>query len=157
MSEEKQPRVIAFNFASSFVKGNQYLDLIVRSFVHFGIFTLLTVLFRVYEQANLYYLVGFSIMYTLLEYVFKPMVLRNHITLIVQTFGIVYYMLYVVIFYGLILFIPYEFFIFEHASQLMTFVLCFSIIRFILSFMITIDLRKGGNSYVNNKKPEGRL
>jgi hypothetical protein len=136
--EGKKPRkrsVIAIEFGSIF-HHNPWLNLLGYFVLNMTvIYTVLTV-FQFGEFNTLLTVILFSLSYTLLEFAFRTYVLMRHFTIVLKTFGFIFYFGYLIIFYLLNAHVFIENVAIYDEVSIVVFVGMFILTRYIISKLI---------------------
>jgi|GEM_PF-1478479 hypothetical protein len=139
--KSKMPRMITVEFGGVF-----HPNLIVNTVFYFILnLAIMSILFEVTSFAvyqKSLFIIMFVAAYTVIEMMFRVYMMTNHLRLVFKTFGLIFYIGYLFIFYVLDSFVFDRYLYFIHETLLVVFVAIFAIVRYIISFYIRRNFRK---------------
>lgn len=137
----KMPKMITIEFGGVF-----HPNLIVNTLFYFILnLAIMSVLFELLSFAvyqDSIYIIMFVAAYTLLEMMFRIYMMMHHLRLVFKTFGLIFYIGYLFIFYVLDTFVFERYLYFLNETLLVVFVAIFALIRYVISFYIRQNFRK---------------
>lgn len=135
------PKMITIEFGGAF-----HPNLIVNTVFYFILnLAIMSVLFEMLSFAvyqDSIFIIMFVAVYTLLEMIFRIYMMTHHLRLVFKTFGLIFYIGYLFIFYLLDMFVFERYLYFLNETLLVVFVAIFALIRYIISFYIRQNFRK---------------
>lgn len=135
------PQMITVEFGGVF-----HPNLIVNTVFYFILnLAIMSILFEITSFAvyqNTVFIIMFVATYTVIEMMFRVYMMTSHLRLVFKTFGIIFYIGYLFIFYVLDSFVFDRYLYFIHETLLVVFVAMFALIRYIISFYIRQNFRK---------------
>ncbi|MFK5883219.1 MAG: hypothetical protein QM489_02645 [Candidatus Izemoplasma sp.] len=137
----KKPRnLIAIEFGGIF-HHNMFINMAFNYLINFTLFYIIIESFGFAEFSSIYYLLGFILIYTIVEQLYKAYVLLHHFKIVLKSMGFVFYFGYVAMFYILDVYIFRSDFSFVNEVLLVVSVALFTIARYTLSTIIRKRLR----------------
>jgi len=139
--KSKMPKMITIEFGGVF-----HPNLIVNTVFYFILnLAIMSILFEVLSFAvyqDSIFIIMFVAAYTLLEMMFRIYMMTHHLRLVFKTFGLIFYIGYLFIFYILDSFVFDRYLYFLNETLLVVFVAIFALIRYVISFYIRQNFRK---------------
>lgn len=142
--KQKRPRrpILAIEFGAVF-HPNKYINLAFMAIINFVLAFFVLEVFEFAEYHDeIVILLMLMAMYTILEEVYRNMVLRFYFTWIIKSFGSIFFFGYLLIFFILDQYIFGQEFNFTNGTLLAFFVLIFVIVRYVFSANIRKFLRR---------------
>lgn len=139
--KSKMPKMITIEFGGVF-HPNLIVNTVFYFILNLAIMSILFELlsFAVYQDSI--FIIMFVAAYTLLEMMFRIYMMTHHLKLVFKTFGLIFYIGYLFIFYVLDSFVFDRYLYFLNETLLVVFVAIFAFIRYIISFYIRQNFRK---------------
>ncbi len=135
-------RVFAIEFGGVY-HTNQMINFIFGYLLNLTLIFLVIELFNFASYDSLYVLLGVTLVFSVLEALFRVYVFSHHFKWILRTFGTLFYFAYVIIFYAIDRYLFVESFRFVNETLLVFFVLIFALLRYGVGMMIRRYLRQG--------------
>jgi hypothetical protein len=137
----KKKGFIAIEFGGVF-HHNLYINFVFTFILNLTLAFILIQIFHFASYDSIIYITLFLLGYTLVESVFRIYVLMNHFQLIVKSLGFVFFFGYVFIFFALDQYIFGETVSFINETLFVVFVGMFTIVRYVLSYLLRQNFRK---------------
>lgn len=137
----KKKGFIAIEFGGVF-HHNLYINFIFTFILNLTLIFLLIEIFSFAKYDSIIYIVLYSLVFTLIEYIFRIYVLMNHFQFIVKSLGFVFFFGYVIIFFFIDQYLFINTITFMNETVFVVFVGLFSIIRYVLSYLLRQNFRK---------------
>ena len=139
--DNKKKGFIAIEFGGVF-HHNLYINLVFTYILNLTLAFIIIQIFNFASYDNIIYVALFILGYTIVESIFRLYVLMNHFQLIVKSLGFVFFFGYVFIFFTLDQYIFGETIFFINETIFVVFVGMFTIIRYVLSYLLRQNFRK---------------
>lgn len=137
----KQP-ILAIEFGGVFHR-NRYINLIFCAIVNFFFAYFIIEIFSFAEyHGQLYVLLLLMLIYTIIEEIYKNIILRHYFSLIIKSFGTVFFAGYLLIFFVLDQYVFTTEFNFHTGTLLAFFVIIFAVVRYLFSTSVRRYLRR---------------
>ena len=132
---------IAIEFGGVF-HHNLYVNFAFNLILNLTLIFLLIELFNFATYDNIVYVILFVLSYTIIESVYRIYVLMNHFQFIVKSLGFVFFFGYIIIFFVLDEYLFVRTIDFINETLFVVFVGMFTIVRYILSYLLRQNFRK---------------
>lgn len=138
---KKQKRgFLAIEFGGVFHR-NPILNFLFSLLLNFTLSYLLIELFNLATYQSILYLVYFTFGFTIFESIYRQYIMKNHFTLILKSFGSIFYFGYIIIVFILDRYILQSYFVFTEGILLMVYITFFTIVRYFVSVYMKRRLR----------------
>jgi len=139
--KDKKKGFIAIEFGGVF-HHNIYINFVFTFILNLTLSFLLIQLFNFATYDSIIYILLFILSYTLIEAIYRIYVLMNHFQFIVKSLGFVFFFGYIVIFFVLDQYLFIGTIDFINETLFVVFVGMFTIIRYVLSYLLRQNFRK---------------
>lgn len=138
---KKKRSFIAIEFGGVY-HHNIYINFVFSFIMNVTLALLIVEVFNFAEYENIYYFVAFIGIYSILEGFIKYFVTMNFLHWIIKSFGFIFYILYLLLFYLLDRFAFVGTFMFNHELLVVAFVTIFIISRYVIGTSIRRNFRR---------------
>lgn len=138
--KKRKRSLLAIEFGGVF-HHNIILNFLFSVLLNFALGYLIIEIFGLAEYDSLLYLFLFILGFSFIEYFYKHYIMLKHFSLILKSFGTIFYFGYILIVYVLDLYVFKESFSFNEGVFLMVYITFFTIIRYFLSVYMKRKIR----------------